>query len=67
MVTFENKLKAGGQTVVVKITIKYATESKINTKLQYFHVSVPIPNTPLHTPETFRPQKQNPDDIALSQ
>jgi len=33
MVTFENKLKAGGQTVVVKITIKYATESKINTKL----------------------------------
>jgi hypothetical protein len=33
MVTFENKLKAGDKTVVVEVTIKYASESKINTYL----------------------------------
>ena len=31
MVTLENKLKASGQTVVVKVTIKYASESKVKT------------------------------------
>ena len=67
MVTFENKFKASGQTVVVKVTIKYASENKVNTKLKYGHVSVPVPNTPLHTPETVRLFKQKPDDIALSQ
>ena len=67
MVTFENKLKAGGQTVVVKGTTKYASESKVNTKLQYGHVSVPVPNTTLNTPETVRLHNQKPDNIDLLQ